>query len=243
MNGGCVLGPGDVVMTARGARQARVSVGDTVDARVTGATSPVQLKVTGIVSLPNLNSPYWWGDGPEDFPLGLSLGASGNPAATDPLIASPSTALNVPSQDVPTAIGQIPLRAGAVSLADEGDVERVLNSTTVELHVRAGEMLAVIGPSGSGKSTPLENVAFAQRGARRRRWPLRWSPEELIDPFDLGSVARRQVHHVSGGEQQRIASPVRWPPRHGCCWRTSRPRGWTTQGATRSSTTCAVPTS
>jgi putative ABC transport system permease protein len=144
VKGGCVLGPGDVVMTARGARQARVSVGGTLAARVTGATSPLQLKVTGIVSVPDLNLPYWWGDGPEDFPLGLSLGAPGNPAENDPLIASPATALNVPSQDVPTAIGQIPLRPGAVSLADERDVERVLRSTTVELSgqgIRAGSQL------------------------------------------------------------------------------------------------------
>jgi putative ABC transport system ATP-binding protein len=141
-----------------------------------------------------------------------------------------------------------------------GEDGAIVALRNVELHVRAGEMLAVIGPSGSGKSTllallggllqptagailvgdhdmarmdgpalarlratelalllqdplqnllpyatPLENVAFAQRGARRRRWPLRWSPEELIDAFGLGSVARRQVHQVSGGEQQRIA--------------------------------------
>jgi putative ABC transport system ATP-binding protein len=130
----------------------------------------------------------------------------------------------------------------------------------VELHVRAGEMMAIIGPSGSGKSTllsllgglqhptagaivvgehdmarldgrelallratelalllqdplenllpyatALENFVFAQRGARRRRWPLRWSPEELIEAFGLGPIARRPVHQISGGEQQRVA--------------------------------------
>jgi putative ABC transport system ATP-binding protein len=141
-----------------------------------------------------------------------------------------------------------------------GEDGAIVALRNVELHVRAGEMLAVIGPSGSGKSTllallggllqptagailvgdhdmarmdgpglarlrgtelalllqdplqnllpyatPLENVAFAQRGARRRRWPLRWSPEDLIDAFGLGAVARRPVHQVSGGEQQRVA--------------------------------------
>ena len=130
----------------------------------------------------------------------------------------------------------------------------------VELHVRAGEMLAVIGPSGSGKSTllallggllqptagriligendmarldarglnrlratelalllqdpmqnlipyatALENLDFVQRGARRRRWPLRWTPADLVDAFGLGDIARRPVYRVSGGEQQRVA--------------------------------------
>ncbi len=141
-----------------------------------------------------------------------------------------------------------------------GEDTPIVALRNVDLHARAGEMLAVIGPSGSGKSTllallggllratagavlvgdhdlarldgrglarlratelalllqdplqnllpyatALENLAFAQRGARRRRWPLRWSPEELIEAFGLGSIARRPVHQISGGEQQRVA--------------------------------------
>jgi ABC-type lipoprotein export system ATPase subunit len=54
-------------------------------------------------------------------------------------------------------------------------------------------------------ATPLENFAFAQRGARRRRWPLRLAPDELIDSFGLGHVAKRPVHELSGGEQQKVA--------------------------------------
>jgi putative ABC transport system ATP-binding protein len=54
-------------------------------------------------------------------------------------------------------------------------------------------------------ATALENLAFAQRGARRRRWPLRWSPDELVEAFGLGPVARRPVYRVSDGEQQRVA--------------------------------------
>ena len=141
-----------------------------------------------------------------------------------------------------------------------GEDAPIVALRNVELRVRAGEMLAVVGPSGSGKSTllallsgllrptagsvlvgghdmarldarglgrlrgtelalllqdplrnllpyatALENLGFAARGARRRRWPLRWGGDELIEAFGLGPVARRPVHQLSGGEQQRVA--------------------------------------
>ena len=64
-------------------------------------------------------------------------------------------------------------------------------------------------------ATALENLAFVQRGARRRGWPLRWGPGELAEIFGLGAVARRPVHQLSGGEQQRVAmaSAVATSPR------------------------------
>ena len=54
-------------------------------------------------------------------------------------------------------------------------------------------------------ATPLDNLAFTQRGARRRRWPLRWEPAELIETFGLERVARRPVFQLSAGEQQKVA--------------------------------------
>jgi ABC-type lipoprotein export system ATPase subunit len=54
-------------------------------------------------------------------------------------------------------------------------------------------------------ATALENAQFAQRGARRRRWTLRWSADELVDTFGLRSVADRPVYQLSGGEQQKVA--------------------------------------
>ena len=54
-------------------------------------------------------------------------------------------------------------------------------------------------------ATPLDNLAFAQRGARRRGWPLRWEPAELIETFGLARVANRPVYQLSSGEQQKVA--------------------------------------
>jgi putative ABC transport system ATP-binding protein len=54
-------------------------------------------------------------------------------------------------------------------------------------------------------ATALDNLAFAQRGARRRGWAMRWVPAELIETFGLERVADRPVYQLSSGEQQRVA--------------------------------------
>jgi putative ABC transport system permease protein len=136
IRGSCDLGLGDVVMTERGARQAGAAVGRTIDVQVTGGTAPMRLRVTGIVATPDLGLPYWWGDGVSDFPFGLSRGGAGVAASTDPLISSAATALSVPVQDVPTAMGQLPLRPDAVSLSDEPVIKRVLSRTAAQLTIQ-----------------------------------------------------------------------------------------------------------
>src|ERR1700733_12485476 len=54
-------------------------------------------------------------------------------------------------------------------------------------------------------ATAIDNLAFARRGARRRGWPMRWEPAELVETFGLQRVATRPVYQLSSGEQQRVA--------------------------------------
>jgi putative ABC transport system ATP-binding protein len=54
-------------------------------------------------------------------------------------------------------------------------------------------------------ATTLDNLAFAQRGARRRGWALRWDPDDLVETFGLQRIASRAVYQLSAGEQQKVA--------------------------------------
>ncbi len=107
----------------------------------------------------------------------------------------------------PTA-GKVLLAGHDMARIDEKELSR-LRST--ELALLLQDPLQNLLPY----ATTLENLAFVQRGSRRRGWPLRWSPDELADTFGLGRVARRPVHQLSGGEQQRVAmaSAVATSPR------------------------------
>ncbi len=107
----------------------------------------------------------------------------------------------------PTA-GRILLAGNDLSRMDERGLSR-LRATALALLLQ--DPLQNLIPY----ATAEENVAFAQRGARRRGWTLRWAPAELIDTFGLGAVAHRPVHQLSGGEQQRVAmaSAVATSPR------------------------------
>jgi putative ABC transport system permease protein len=164
LSGGCHLGRGDVVMTAAGARQIHAAVGDTVTTSAAhGAT--LQFKLVGIVSTPDLSSPYWWGAGRDDFPIGQGAATNQGPPPTDPLIASQATVLSAGARDSPTATINLPVRHGAVGLANEGTVRAGLTTATTQLQNRgirlATGMLALMDNADHQRSQMATIVAIA----------------------------------------------------------------------------------
>lgn len=152
--GTCDLGPGDAVMTARGARRLGARLGSVVAAKVVGRRAPLRYRVTGIVATPDLTAPYWWGDGTQDFPFGQRANTQTPP--TDPLITSQATALAVPSQEAPAVLGQLALRPGAVNLADETAVRHAL-----------ARVAATLNRQGLHASTRLPSLLAAADHERR----------------------------------------------------------------------------
>ncbi len=124
--GACNLGPRNVAISARSARELGVSVGSVLDAHTPGTNRPVPLRITGIYTLPNLRLSYWWGNGPGYFPFGQVSGCPQCLPAIDSLIASTSTALAVPPQDAPQITGQVPLRLANAGLGQETALRRVV---------------------------------------------------------------------------------------------------------------------
>jgi putative ABC transport system ATP-binding protein len=57
-------------------------------------------------------------------------------------------------------------------------------------------------------ATPLQNIAFARLGVRRRSRRRLAPARELLDVVGVGALAHRRVAELSGGEQQRVAVAV-----------------------------------
>jgi putative ABC transport system permease protein len=130
--GKCDLAPGNVLISDRSAQELRVSLGAVIRAGVNGAR-PLHLRVSGIYAVPNLDLPYWWGNGSGYFPFGQTSGPMRIPEV-DSLIASPATALPVP--DVAAVEGQVPL-TGEVGLGDEARLSAAL-ARAVTANANAG---------------------------------------------------------------------------------------------------------
>ena len=77
--------------------------------------------------------------------------------------------------------------------------------------IRAGNVGTVL--QGAGRNllpyaTALGNLGFARRAVSWRRRRALPSPNGLLQMLDLADAANRPAHHLSGGEQQRLALAV-----------------------------------
>ncbi len=92
-------------------------------------------------------------------------------------------------------------------LVGSHDLTRCSNRQLLEL--RGNEIsLMVQEPMRNllGFATAVQNIEFAQRGVRRRRrQPLPFGPEQLLERLGMAEVAHDTVAQLSGGEQQRVA--------------------------------------
>jgi ABC-type lipoprotein export system ATPase subunit len=95
--------------------------------------------------------------------------------------------------------------AGKVLVAGH-DMGRVDHRTldrlrATELSILLQDPLRNLVPYATG----AENIAFAQHGARRRHWKIRWSTDEVIGELALEQLAHTPVYRLSAGEQQKVA--------------------------------------
>jgi putative ABC transport system ATP-binding protein len=95
--------------------------------------------------------------------------------------------------------------AGVIRVAGH-DLAHMRNAELNRL--RATELALMLQEPGDNLlpyATATQNVRFAQRGARRRHWPLRYQPAEALALLGLSAVAERPVWQLSGGQQQQVA--------------------------------------
>ncbi|HTU86775.1 MAG TPA: ATP-binding cassette domain-containing protein [Solirubrobacteraceae bacterium] len=130
--------------------------------------------------------------------LDLEVGAGEMLALLGPSGSGKSTLLAVLSGLLRPTAGKVLVAGHDMARLDEGGISRL---RATELALLLQDPLENLVPY----ATALENLAFTQRGSRRRGWPLRWPPDELVETFDLGPIASRPVHQLSGGEQQKVA--------------------------------------
>jgi ABC-type lipoprotein export system ATPase subunit len=130
--------------------------------------------------------------------IDLDIRAGESVALLGPSGAGKSTVLGL-------LAGEFSPSAGTV-LIGEHDVGRLGAEDLSRLRSR-DISLVVQGASANllSYATALENVWFAQHGARRRRGLPTRSAAELLELFGVGELADRRIAEMSIGQRQRVA--------------------------------------
>jgi putative ABC transport system permease protein len=132
--GGCRTGPGDALISDRSARELGVSVGSTIVVNNRKRNDPARIRITGVYRLPNLQSPYWFGE-PESYFL---FGQNSEERFVleleelDDLFVTNPAALALPAAYPRSSTVQTALRSGALGIGNASAVRR--DMATVKHH-------------------------------------------------------------------------------------------------------------
>ena len=111
------------VVSNRTAQRLGISVGSTITVQDRNDEYPVQIRITGVFHLPNLQSAYWFGDPGPYFAFGQSTPRPRIDEVDDLFVASPA-AFALPSAYARSLTIQSGLRAGVLGIGNASAVMR-----------------------------------------------------------------------------------------------------------------------
>jgi hypothetical protein len=120
--GECRDGPLDAVVSDRSARALGVSVGSTLTVKDREAEHPVQIRITGVYRLPNLQSAYWFGEPQNYFSFGQNTEKPLELDEVDDLFVASPAALSLPAAYVRSSTIQTGLRSGVLGIGNAAAV-------------------------------------------------------------------------------------------------------------------------
>lgn len=122
--GGCATGAGDAVVSDRMAQRFGLSVGSVTTVTDLNHGSPARIRITGVFDLPNLQDPYWFGDGASHFPFGQNTGVPLFLPRTDDLFVASPSAFALPSAYRRSLTIQTGLRRGVLGIGNASTVRQ-----------------------------------------------------------------------------------------------------------------------